>query len=83
MEAEFELMDGRRVRLPSFIYPEGDQRLLVERSGLIVREVVHITISDLQGMVLSPKLCLDRGPLSPIVTGSFIQKPASVDRYSP
>jgi SAM-dependent methyltransferase len=74
-EAEFELMNGRRVRLPSFIYSEEDQLSLVEKSGLIVREVIHITIADLKGEVLSPKLCLYRGSAGPVVTGFLTQKP--------
>jgi hypothetical protein len=79
MEAEFELMDGTRVRLPSFIYSEEDQLSLVVESGLIVREVLHTTIADLKGEVLSPKLCLNRGSAGPVVTGFLIKKPSNID----
>jgi SAM-dependent methyltransferase len=76
-EAEFELIDGRRVRLPSFIYSEENQVDLVEKHGLIVNEVCHVTIADLKAEPLSPKLCLQRGPAGSVVSGFLITKPRS------
>jgi SAM-dependent methyltransferase len=73
-KAEFELVDGRHVFLPSFIYPEAAQRANIESSGLKVLDVRYVTLNDLRGEKLSPKLGLDRGPEGAVVTGYFIQK---------
>lgn len=78
-EAEFELVNGQKICLPSFIYPETDQRSLVEESGLTVRQVRHISIADLQGEVLSPKLCLQRGSTAAVVTGFLVRKRWEID----
>jgi SAM-dependent methyltransferase len=74
-EAEFELIDGRRVFLPSFIHPESRQRELINQHGLRVIEVRDVAIEDLQGQALSPKLGLERGPNGAVVTGYLLQKP--------
>jgi SAM-dependent methyltransferase len=71
--AEFELKDGRHVLLPSYIYPEGDQRIIIEKAGLKVVEVRHILIKDLQGQKLSTRLCAERGPEGRVVTGYSVK----------
>jgi len=73
-EAEFELIDGRRVSLPSFIYSAAEQTALISGQGLKVLTSRDITIGDLEGEKLSPKLAPDRGPGGPVVTGYLIQK---------
>lgn len=74
-EAEFELIDGRHVFLPSFIYPETEQRSIVEKAALTIQEIRQVTIEDLRSDKRSPKLCLERGPDGAVVTGYFIHKP--------
>lgn len=75
-EAEFELVDGRRVSLPSLIYSEGQQQKLIESTGLTVCDIQQITLRHLQNEKLSPKLRLDRGLGAAVVTGYFLQKPS-------
>ncbi len=72
--AEFELADGRRVFIPSFIYPESQQKALVEKAGLTVEDIQEVTLGELVNEELSPKLCIDRGPQAAVVTGYFICK---------
>lgn len=76
-EAEFELVDGRRVSLPSLIYPEGQQQKLIESTGLTVCDIQQVTLRHLQSGKLSPKLRLDRGLEAAVVTGYLVQKPPS------
>ncbi len=66
-EAEFELVDGRHVIIPSFIYREVDQCRLMEKAGLRVEEISVVTVGELAGP-LSPKLLARRGAEAPIVT---------------
>jgi SAM-dependent methyltransferase len=73
--AQFELLDGTQVLLPSFILQDSDQIALVQSCGLEVCEVAHISARDLGGHRLSPKLLLGRGPDASVVTGYLISKP--------
>lgn len=72
--AEFELMDGRHVFLPSFIYPQHVQEERIRSAGLAVVEIRQTTIGDLNGEKLSPKLGFNRGRMGPVVTGYLLQK---------
>ena len=72
--AEFELSDGRRLHVPSWIYPKDVQRKLIEESGLLVKEVVDVAISALKSERLSPKLVLERGSGASMVTGFLLRK---------
>jgi SAM-dependent methyltransferase len=65
----FELADGTRVLLPSHIYSEQDQIELMRSAGLAVSVVTHVSIGDLAGQKLSPKLVLTRGTDANVVTG--------------
>lgn len=76
-QAEFELLDGSKVLLPSFIYLDYEQRELIRKAGLEVIDTTNITIRDLQGERMSPKLGLDRGPDGEVVSGYLIEKPRS------
>jgi hypothetical protein len=67
-QAEFELADGRRVMIPSYIYPEVSQIQLMEQAGLRIKEVSNVTLRDLQGQPLSPKLLGRRGLDAAVVT---------------
>lgn len=69
----FELADGSEISLPSYIYPEEEQVLLVESVGFAVSEISHVVIADLAGLRLSSKLLAGRGPDANVVTG-FIAK---------
>lgn len=71
-EAEFELIDGSKVHLPSFIYSDCEQRNMIRAAGLNIIEVHHILIRDLEGKSLSPKLGLDRGQNGEVVSGYLI-----------
>ncbi len=73
--AQFELLDGTQVLLPSFILQDSEQIALVQLCKLEVRKVAHISVCDLSGHKLSPKLLLGRGPDASVVTGYLISKP--------
>jgi ubiquinone/menaquinone biosynthesis C-methylase UbiE len=73
--AQFDLLDGTQVLLPSFILPTEKQTALVNLCGLEIRRIAHVLIRDLSGQKLSPKLVLDRGPDASVVTGYRISKP--------
>jgi len=72
--AEFELIDGSRVLLPSFIYSDCEQQNMIRAAGLKVIATRHILIRDLEGESLSPKLGLDRGQDGEVVSGYLIGK---------
>jgi len=76
-EAEFELADGRHVFLPSFICARARQQAVIEKAGLAVVETREVTIGDLRGQKLSPKLGLDRGLEASVVTGYLVLKAGS------
>ncbi len=77
--AEFELVDGRIVAVPSFIYSEDEQCDLMKSSGFSVKEIVQFTIGELHSLYLSPKLLKEeRGARAPVVTGYIVTKPASI-----
>jgi SAM-dependent methyltransferase len=75
MWAEFELSDGRSVRVPSLIHPIDQQVRLIKSCGLLVKEVVDIPVSKLEVSAVSPKLETPRGTNASIVTGYFLAKP--------
>jgi hypothetical protein len=77
MGAEFELADGRKVTVPSFILPEEEQLSLINRSGLLSNGIAYTVISDLKTEHLSPKLFLQRGPDAHVVAGYFVSKASS------
>lgn len=74
-EAEFDLMDGSKVLIPSFIYADCDQRNMIQAAGFEVIATRQILIRDLEDENLSPKLGLNRGPSGEIVSGYLIMKP--------
>lgn len=74
-EAEFQLIDGSKVLLPSFIYSDCEQQNLIQTAGLKIISMRHILIRDLEGKKLSHKLGLDRGQAGEVVSGYFIEKP--------
>jgi hypothetical protein len=67
--AEFELASGLRVSMPSCIYSEADQILLIEDAGLRVEDVSNVTVGDLASQHLSRKLLIGRGSEASVVTG--------------
>ena len=65
--AEFELRDGRKISVPSFIHTEDQQASLMASCGLDVEDVVPVTVDMLDPTQLSPKLnCVGNGA---VVTG--------------
>jgi SAM-dependent methyltransferase len=73
--AEFELKDGRKVLVPSLIYPIEQQVELIKNSGLEIGEVVQVPRSALESEHLSPKLFIDHGDDVNVVTGYLCTKP--------
>jgi len=65
----FDLSDGSQVSLPSHIYPQHDQKRLIESANLAVSEISQVLIQDLSGQKLSPKLVLRRGVDASVITG--------------
>ena len=74
MAAEFELKDGRKVLVPSWIYAVDQQVELIKNSGLEIWEVVHVPRSALQSEHLSPKLFIGHGDNINILTGYLCAK---------
>jgi hypothetical protein len=74
MSAEFELKDGRKVFVPSWIYPVEQQAELIKTSGLDLKEVVQVPLSDLHSEQLSPKLLVAHGDDLNVVTGYLCTK---------
>jgi SAM-dependent methyltransferase len=77
MSAEFELKDGRKLTVPSWIYPVEEQAELIKNSGLEIREVVNVPRSALESEPLSRKLFVGPSDNVDIVTGYLCMKPAS------
>ncbi len=73
--AEFEVVSGKRVLVPSFIYPPERQISMIEGADLSVDRVVDVPISALNGERLSPKLIQARGPSASVLTGYVILHP--------
>lgn len=71
--AEFELLDGRHVRVPSWIYPEDKQLKIFRDSGFFVKDVVQVSLSALKSETISPKLLIGKSNMS-IVTGYALFK---------
>jgi SAM-dependent methyltransferase len=65
--AEFELADGRKVRVPSFIYDQARQRHVIEEAKLSVVGLYSVFLGELREMPISPKLTVDAA--TPIVVG--------------
>jgi SAM-dependent methyltransferase len=72
--AEFELVDGGRVCVPSWVYPAAAQRQMIEDADLTLLQRVSVRISELSRGPLSPKLLIDRGPDAEIVEGYLAAK---------
>lgn len=74
MSAEFELLGGRVVSVPSWIYPVDEQKRMVEGSGLECREEAQVRRSELGPENLSPKLNIGGESDINIVTGYVATK---------
>ncbi len=73
----FDLFDGSQISLPSHIYPQHDQKQLMESANLAVSEISQVLIRDLSGQRLSPKLVLRRGADASVITGYVATKVAN------
>jgi SAM-dependent methyltransferase len=73
--AEFELKDGRKILVPSWIHPVEQQVELIKNSGLEILEVVQVPRSALESEHLSPKLFIGHGDNINILTGYLCVKP--------
>lgn len=73
--AEFELRDGERVDVPSWIYPSSEQIKMIEKSGLLTKEYTKVSISEITATPLSPKLLTERGFDADVVEGYSAVKP--------
>ena len=74
MLAEFELSKGKRVFVPSWIYPRADQIAMIEKSGLFVQEYAKVPLFALKSERLSPKLLSERGSDASVVEGYLVTK---------
>lgn len=73
--AEFELLGGECVQVPSWISPAKEQIEMIEESGLHVQERSHVPILEIASQSLSPKLLTQRGPNADVVEGYLVTKP--------
>ncbi len=73
--AEFELLGGECVQVPSWIYPAEKQVEMIEESGLHVKESSRVSILEIASHYLSPKLLMERGQNADVVEGYLITKP--------
>jgi ubiquinone/menaquinone biosynthesis C-methylase UbiE len=73
-KAEFVLSSGQQVWIPSIIHPEQEQIRMIEGAGLSVVKVEPITLGDLAGERLSPKLMVLGEPSAPVVTGYLARR---------
>jgi len=74
--AEFELLDGSYISVPSLVYPVDEQIRLIESSGFALEEVSHIPISALEQVTLSPKIQITQGNDLTVVSGYCAKKKA-------
>lgn len=74
LAAAFDLSGDGRVHVPSWIYPEGEQRRLIEGHGLKVEEVWDVRLPELKSDPISPKLQLEGMPNLSVVTGYLVSK---------
>jgi len=74
MLAEFELLEGKQVFVPSWIYPRADQIAMIEKSGLFVQEYAKVPLLALNSEHLSPKLLSERGSDAGVVEGYLVTK---------
>ena len=72
--AEFELVTGAHVFVPSYIYKKTEQQAIIEEAGLIVECVRDISLADLNAERVSPKLLIGQTRGSSIVTGYVVKK---------
>lgn len=73
MQAEFKLLNGRKVWVPSWIYPKDRQLKIFRDSGLLVKEVSQVSRSALMSEPISPKLLIGENDKC-IVTGYVLVK---------
>jgi SAM-dependent methyltransferase len=72
--AEFELLDGESVQVPSWIYPAEAQVEMIKKSGLRIKEKTRVTLVEIASKPLSPKLLTERGLDADIVEGYLVTK---------
>jgi ubiquinone/menaquinone biosynthesis C-methylase UbiE len=72
--AQFDLLDGGSVDLPSWIYPVQEQVEIIEKSGLEVVEKSSVSIFEIGSNHLSPKLMIERGSDAEVVEGYLITR---------
>jgi hypothetical protein len=72
--AEFELEDGRTVKVPSIVLRQEEQTAVVEECGFQVADVEQFPLSRLRAKPVSEKLVSTRGSRVSIVTGYRLLK---------
>jgi SAM-dependent methyltransferase len=73
--AQFALVNGETVCVPSYIYPRDQQKKLIARHGLVVERVANVSSSELAETRLSSKLLVLGKPNASIVTGYLVSRP--------
>lgn len=72
--AEFELIDGRHICVPSFIYPPKDQIALMRKFGLYIKEKENLPLSSLGNSKISSKLSVLQEHNGTVMTCYIAQK---------
>jgi hypothetical protein len=72
--ADFKLLDGTHVQLPSLILSPTDQAKLIQSAGLTLEQESHTFVRDLQGLKISPKLLGGRNQDATVVAGYLATK---------
>jgi SAM-dependent methyltransferase len=72
--AVFALADGSSLAVPSFISPIGEQVKMLESAGLVVKETIEVSLGQLNGQGLSPKLTNFLSAQDPVITGYLAMK---------
>ncbi len=83
--ADFELADGRKVSVPSYIYSPENQIELVEKNRLSVLDYTGAPLSEISSEIISPKLLIDNldENKDSIVEGYLVtKKPAARTNFS-
>jgi SAM-dependent methyltransferase len=74
--AEFELADGRSIRVPSLVYPRDEQTQMIEAAGLYVEDIGDVPLAGLSGDgPISEKLQVVADGQGSVVTAYRIRRP--------
>lgn len=73
-QASFDLVDGTRVSVPSYIFAVSEQVRLLHEAGFLVERICELPLDALSGSVISPKLVTTPATSTSVVTGYLARK---------